>query len=73
MALVAEVLVDLEDAVETADDEPLEVQLGRDAKIEVNVESVVMRLERPRQGAAVNGLHHGRLNFEIAALDELLP
>ena len=34
-ALVAEVLADLVDALEPADDQPLQVELGRDPEIEV--------------------------------------
>ena len=37
-ALVAEVLAELVDAVDAADDEPLEVELGRDPQVEVAVE-----------------------------------
>ena len=38
-ALVAEVLADLVHALESADDEPLEVELGRDAQVEVGLSS----------------------------------
>ena len=46
-ALVAEVLADLVDLLETADDQALEVELGRDAQVEVGVELVRVRDERP--------------------------
>ena len=49
---VAEVAVDLVDARQPADDQPLQVKLRRDAHEEVDVERVVMRDERPRRGAA---------------------
>jgi hypothetical protein len=39
-ALVAEVLAELVDLLEAADDQPLEVELGRDAQVEVCVELV---------------------------------
>ena len=65
--LVAEVAVDLVDPLETADRQPLEIQLRRDAQEQVHVERVVMRHERPRQRAAGNRLHHRRLDLEIAA------
>jgi hypothetical protein len=42
-ALVAEVLAELVDALEAADDQPLEVQLGGDAQAEVAVERVEVR------------------------------
>jgi hypothetical protein len=44
-AFVAEVAVDLVDAVEAADDQALEVELGRDAQEEIEIERVVVRLE----------------------------
>ena len=67
-ALVAEVLADLVDAVDAADDAALEVQLGGDAQVEVALELVVVRDERPRQGAAVERLQHRRLDLDEAAL-----
>ena len=48
-ALVAEHPADLEDALEAADDEPLQVQLGRDPQVKVGVERVVVGDERPRR------------------------
>ena len=65
--LVAEVAVDLVDPLEAADDQPLQIQLRRDAQEELHVERVVVRHERPRQRAAGDRLHHRRLDFEIAA------
>ena len=70
-AFVAEVAVDFVDALEAADDQALEVELGRDAQVEVDVERVVMRDEGARRGAAVERLHHGRLDFDEAAFLEL--
>ncbi len=66
-ALVAEVLAHLVDAVDAADDAALEVQLGGDAQVEVALELVVVRDERPRQSAAVERLEHGRLDLDEAA------
>ena len=66
-ALVAEVLADLVDAVDAADDAALEVQLGGDAQVEVPLQLVVVRDERPRQGAAVQRLQHRRLDLDEAA------
>ena len=45
-ALVAEVAVDLEDPLEAADHQPLEVELRRDAQVEVHVQGVVVGDER---------------------------
>ena len=69
-ALVAEVLAQLVDALEPADDQALEVELGRDAQVQRAVELVVVRRERPRQRAAVDRLEHGRLDLDKAPLVE---
>ena len=46
-ALVAELAAQLEDAVEAADDELLEVQLGRDPQEHLGLVVVVVGRERP--------------------------
>ena len=69
-ALVAEVLADLVDPVDAADDAALEIELDRDAQVEVAVELVVVRGERPRHGAAVQRLQDRRLDLDEAALVE---
>ena len=71
-ALVAEVAVHLEHALEAADDGALEEQLGRDAQVEVDVERVRVRDERPRGSAAGQRLEHRRLDLEVAAAGEAL-
>ena len=71
-AFVAEVAVDLEHPLDAADHQALQVQLRRDAQIQLHVERVVMRHERPRQRAAGDRLHHRRLDLEKAARDEKL-
>ena len=55
-ALVAEHATDLEHAVEAADDQALQLQLQRDAQVQVDVERVVVRDERPRRRAALERL-----------------
>ena len=65
--LVAEVAADLVDAVEAADHQPLQVQLGRDPHVEVEVERVVVGLERLRRRAADDPVQHRRLHLEEAA------
>ena len=70
-ALIAEVAVDLVHALQAADDQALQVQLRRDAQVQIDVERVVMRDEGPRRGAAVQRLHHGRFDFDEAALLQL--
>ena len=71
-ALVAEHAVELEDALEAADEQALEVELGRDAQVEIDVERVVVGHERARRGAAGNRLHHRRLDLDEAARGEEL-
>ena len=71
--LVAEVAVDLVDALDAADDQPLQVELGRDPQEEVDVERVVVRHERPGRRAAGERLHHRRLDLEVAAAVEEPP
>ncbi len=65
-ALVAEVLADLVDPLETADDEALEVELVRDAEVVVRVELVVVRDERLREAAPVERLQDRRLDLDEA-------
>ena len=66
-ALVAEVAVDLIDAIEAADDQALEVKLGRDAQEEIDIQGVVMGDKRTRRSAAGDGLHHRRFDLDEAA------
>ena len=65
-ALVTEVLADLVDALEPADDQPLQVELGRDPEIEVLLEVVPVRDERRREGAAVARLQDRCLDLDEA-------
>ncbi len=67
-ALVAEDGPNLVDAVEAADDEALEVQLGGDAQIEVAVERVVVGDEGLGGGAPGRGLEDGRFDLQEAPL-----
>ena len=71
-AFVAKIAVDLEHFLHAADHQPLEVELGRDAQIQVGIERVVMRNERARRSAARNRVHHRRLDLEVAPGDEEL-
>ncbi len=72
-AFVAEAAVDLEDLLESPDDEAFEMQLGRDAQVEIAVEGVVMRDERARRGPARNMVQHGRLDLEKPLFRQPLP
>ena len=66
--LVAEVAIDLVDPLDAADHQPLQIQLRRDAQVQIDIERVVVRDERPRRRAAIERLHHRRLDFDKAAL-----
>jgi hypothetical protein len=72
-ALVAELAAQLVDAVEAADDELLEVELGRDAHEEVEVEVVVVRDEGPGGRPSRDHVHHGRLDLDESALVKVPP
>ena len=65
---VAEVAVDLEDPLDSADHDPLEVQLRRDPQVQVHVHGIHMGDERPRGRSAVQHLQHRRFDLEIAAI-----
>ena len=56
--------------LDAADAEPLEVQLRRDAQVQVDVVGVDVGDERAGVGAAVDGLQHRRLDLDEAALGE---
>ena len=71
-ALVAEILAELVYAVESADDQFLEVQLTGDAQVLVDVERIVVRDERACRGAARNRLQDRGLHLDVAALVEEL-
>ncbi len=70
-AFVAEHPRQLEDALEPADHQPLEVELGSDPQIEVEVEGVVVRDERPCGGAPGDELHHRSLDLDELARGEV--
>ena len=61
--LVAEHPGDLEHPLEAAHGEPLEVQLGGDPQVEVQVECVVVGGERSSQGPTGDGVEHRRLHL----------
>ena len=66
-ALVAEDAPKLVHAVQPAHDQPLERQLGGNAHVHVDVQRVVVGDERPRRGAAGDGVEHRGLDFHKAA------
>ena len=66
-ALVAEVAIDLIDALEPADHQTLEIKLGRDAKVEIHVERVVVSNEGTCDGTPSDRLHHRSFDFHVFA------
>ena len=68
---VAEVLAELVDLLQTADDQPLEIELGRDPQVQGPVELVVVSGERPRERAAVERLKHRGLDLHEPAVVEV--
>ena len=56
----------LVDPLDAADQQPLEVQLQRDPQEQVDVERVVMRLERPGRGAAGDRVQRRAFDFDEA-------
>src|ERR1700740_585102 len=70
-ALFAEVLAELLPLLEPADDEALEVELGRDAEVEILVEDVVGRDERLGEAAAGARLEERGLDLDEALAVEI--
>ena len=65
-AFVAEDAADFEHALEAADQQALEVQLGSDAQVVFLVERVEVRDERLRGGTALDGLQDGGFDLHVA-------
>ena len=69
-ALVAKCPAQLEDPLDTADAQALEIQLRGDAQIQVEVVGVDVGEERPGVGAAVNLLQDWRLDLQKPLTDQ---
>jgi len=70
-AFIAEIAVDFEYAIKTADHQPLQVQLRRDAQEHLHVQRVVMGNEGLGCRTTGNGMQHRRLHFhEVVFLHE---
>src|SRR5205823_2010682 len=65
--LVAEVVADLVHLLEPAHDAAFEIQLVRDAQVDIGVERLVVRDEGACRGAPVHRLQHRGLHLEVAA------
>ena len=70
--LVAEDAAEFVDLLDPADEQPLQRQFQGDAQEEVDVEGVVVRLERPRRGAAGDGVQRRRFHFHVAESVEVV-
>ncbi len=62
--LVAEHPGDLEHPLKATHDEPLEIQLGGNAQVQVQVQGVVVGRERVCRGATWNRVEHRGLDFD---------
>ena len=72
-ALVAECATDFVYAVEATDEQSLEIELWGDAQDELEVEGVVVRVERLGCRAAADRVEQGRLDLEEVEPIEKAP
>ena len=72
-ALVAEIAVDLINAIQSADHKPLQIKLRRNAQVQIHIESIMVCDERPRRGSPQNRMHHRCFHFHVAALVKKTP
>ena len=70
--LVAEGPSDLEDPVQAADDQPLEVEFGGDAQVQRDVERVVVGHERTGVGAAGLDVERRRLDLDESSIGQVV-
>ena len=71
-ALVAKDPADLVDLFDAADQQSLQMQLEGDAQVQIDVEGVVMRDERPGRGAAGDGVQRRRLHLAKALVVQVI-
>ena len=70
---VPEIAVDLEDPVEAADHQALQIEFRGDPQVQGHVQGLVVGDEGPGRGAPGNGLHHGGLHLQEAPGLKKLP
>lgn len=70
-ALIAQHAANLVDPLQAPHDQALEIELGGDAQVEVSIEGVVVGDEGPGERSAGDGLEHGGINLEEAALVQI--
>ena len=71
--LVAEVAVEFVDPLPAPDQDPLQVELGGDPQVEIDVEGVVVGDEGPGRRPAHRRLHHRRLHLQETPVVEEPP
>ena len=69
-AFVPEVPIDFEYAWKPAHDQPLQIEFRRDAKIEIDTESIMVRDKGFCRRATGDRMHHRRFDFKEASFDE---
>ena len=72
-SLIAEITIDLEHFLQTADGEALEIEFRGHPEIHLHIKRVVMRNKGPRRGTTGNGMQHWRLNLNKLPLNQKLP
>mmetsp|Transcript_8923 Transcript_8923/g.24044 ORF Transcript_8923/g.24044 Transcript_8923/m.24044 type:complete len:656 (-) Transcript_8923:29-1996(-) len=66
--LVPKLLSDLKHPIQTTDDEHLEVEFGRHTHVQLEIQVVMIRNERPSGCSPRNHVHHRRLHLEEPSL-----
>ena len=72
-SLIAEITIDLEHFLQTADGEALKIEFRGHPEIHLHIKRVVMRNKGPRRGTTGNGMQHWRLNLNKLPLNQKLP
>jgi hypothetical protein len=71
-SLISELLSDFVNAIDSADNQLLQVQFRRDAHEQIHAQVVVMRHEWLRRSSACNHVHHRSFHFEEIACIQVL-
>src|SRR6185503_18841445 len=67
---VSEVPIDFKHAWKTAHDQPLQIEFGRDAEIEIDTERIMVRDKGFRGRTSGNRMHHRGFDFKEASFDQ---
>ena len=71
--LVAEIAVNLVDALKTTHHQSFQVQLRRYTQVQTHIKGMVVGLKWPRSSAAWDRLHHWRFHLDKSAIIEKMP